>query len=149
MAAPVLRRPSVLRSGSRHPQDGWQVAGNEIRSHPPGRLRLEHQPLEWPQQAHAQLVRDRAGTARSEHLPEPAILDLRGDHRQQQLGESVPGIGCAEGYIDGRLQLVQPLCERGVDQRLLAWEVPVERPHADPGTVRDQVNRDPQPPLGK
>lgn len=149
MAPPILGRPGVLRSGSRHPQNRRQVACNEIRPHPPGCLRLEHQPLERSQQAHAQLVGDRAGTARSEHLREPAILDLRGDHRQQQLGESVPGIGCPERSVDGRLQLVQPLCERGVDQRLLAGEVPVERPHSDPGAVRDQVNRDPQPPLGE
>lgn len=149
MAAPILGRTGVLSSGSRHPQNRRKVAGNEVRSHPPGRLRLEHQLLQRPQQAHAQLVGDRAGTAWSEHLREPPILDLGGDHCQQQLSESVPRVACTERSIDGRLQLVQPLCECGIDQRLLAGEVPVERPDSDPSPVRDQVNRDPEPPLGK
>ena len=149
MTAPILGRLGVLRSSSGHPLNRREVARNEISSHPPSRLRLEHQPLQRPQQAHSQLVGDRTGTARSEHLREPAILDLRGDHCQQQLGESFPGIGCLERSVDRGLQLVQPLRERGVDQRLLAGEVPVQRPDSDPGAVRDQMNRNAQPPFGK
>ena len=131
----------MLSSGARHPQDRGQITGNEIRSHPPGGLRLDHEPLERAEQTRTQLVGDRTGIARSEHLREPAVLDLRGDHRQQQFAESIPGIGRLQRPVDRRLQLVQSLCERGIDQRLLARKMPIQRSDSNPRAVRDQVNR--------